>query len=198
MGERVLESRNTRYQPRFGSHITELRRRTGRSQAVFGPLAGLSESALNKIERGERVPKPGTIVSMCDALGIPESDPRRDQLLLEAAHTPITEWKQTATLPTVSLRKATDPVPAPPRRLDYAVANLIRTSGFTYVVIANRCNLSPSEVDKLSRGAKTPTPVTLAKVCYGLDRRKNLDPLLLSLAHKQIADTRTPQKNGAK
>ena len=75
----------------LGRMYHELRDRTGLSQEGFAKLCGISKSLVDKIERDQKIPKPVTVADICDGIGIPQTDPIRDILLLKGAHQSIKE-----------------------------------------------------------------------------------------------------------
>ena len=124
----------------LGTEIAALRNSRRLSQREFGALVGMSLSTIALIEVGQRNPSAIAVTKICDFVGIPVISPERDKLLLKAAYLSIDKWKQTTKLP-VFLKKISEPAPAPPRRLDYAVSTLIRNSHLTFEELGKRCGL---------------------------------------------------------
>lgn len=59
---------------RFGQTIRALRQQKGLTQEKLGELAGLNQSYVGDIERGERNPSLRTINNLCRALGLSVSE----------------------------------------------------------------------------------------------------------------------------
>ena len=51
--------------------LKALRESSGDTQVSLASRAGISETALNQIERGKAKPRPKTIQKLADALGVP-------------------------------------------------------------------------------------------------------------------------------